>query len=187
MYVGAEFGLPSSLEYLRIRGGTGLVGGALVQREFPFVYEEPFELPNLHTLILNDVPWVTGYTVQHFCSIAKAPLRVLHLDSCFRITGAQVSELVRMDGLSDLQELNISHIAGTDDKLAAAIISALPSLKVVHLSYTRISGCAIKAFADARSSDDSVAKVDRLYAKFCDEVSSDAVAYGRARGVEIIA
>ncbi|KAF4213192.1 hypothetical protein CNMCM8980_010482 [Aspergillus fumigatiaffinis] len=187
MYVGAEFGLPSSLEYLRIRGGTGLVGGALVQREFPFVYEEPFELPNLHTLILNDVPWATGYTIQHFCSIAKAPLRVLHLDSCFRLTGAQISELVRMDSLSDLQELNISHIAGTDDKSAAAIISALPSLKVVYLSYTRISGCTIKAFADARDSDDSVAKVERIYAKFCDEVSPDAVAYGRARGVEIIA
>lgn len=187
MYVGAEFGLPSSLEYLRIRGGTGLVGGSLVQREFPFVYKEPFELPNLHTLILTDVPWATGYTVRHFCTIAQAPLKVLHLDSCFRITGAQIAELVRMDSLSDLQELNISHIAGTDDKSAAVIIGALPSLKVVHLSYTRISGCTIKAFADARSSDDSVAKVDRIYAKFCDEVSSDAVAYGRSRGVEIIA
>ncbi|KAF7133959.1 hypothetical protein CNMCM5793_005485 [Aspergillus hiratsukae] len=187
VYVGAEFGLPSSLEYLRIRGGTGLVGGALVQREFPFGYGEPFELPNLHTLILSDVPWATGYTVQHFCNIARAPLKVLHLDSCFRITGAQISELVRMDSLSELQELNVSHIAGTDDKLADVIISALSSLKVVHLSYTRITGCAIKAFADARSSADSVAKVERIYAKFCDEVSSDAVAYGRARGIDIIA
>ncbi|EAW10918.1 Leucine Rich Repeat domain protein [Aspergillus clavatus NRRL 1] len=186
IYVGAEFGLPSDLEYLRIRGGTGLVGGALVHREFPFAYEEPFELSSLHTLILSDVPWATSYTVQHFCTVAKAPLKTLHLDSCFRINGAQIADLVRMDSMKELQEFNVAHIAGIDDKVAVVMVQELVSLKALDLSYTRISGCTIKAFADARASDGKVAKVERIFAKCCDEVSSDAIAYGRARGIEII-
>ena len=61
----------------------------------------------------------------------------------------------------------------------------LSNLKVIHLSYTAVTGRAIKMLADARFSGDKTTHIDRIYVRGCESVSSDAVAYGRNRGVEI--
>ena len=61
----------------------------------------------------------------------------------------------------------------------------MSDLKVVHLSYSAVTGRAIKMLADARFSGDKMAHIDRIYVKGCENVSSDAIVYGRASGVEI--
>lgn len=173
-----NFGLPSSIESILIRRGTG-VG------EFPFSIDRPIELPNLKTLVLSDIPWVTIGTLQVFFVELEAPIRILHIDSCFNIRGTQLEMLTGSSNFNALVELNVSHISALDDRLIARLTSKMSGLKVLNLSYTAITGCTVKMLADARSSEENIAKVDRIFAKGCEELSSDAVSYARAKGIDI--
>ncbi|KAG2419788.1 hypothetical protein HFD88_004584 [Aspergillus terreus] len=174
MYIGEEFALPSSLQYLRIRGGAGA-------EEFPFSNQLPFNLPNLHTLILSDVPWVTNATIHVFLE-CKSPLLVLHVDSCFRLLGGPLSKLL-CEHANKLTDLNVSHISCITDAVVESIIKNLLDLKSLYLSYTGITGCSIKSLADARKTGG--AQVERISAKGCENISADAIAYGRANGIEV--
>ena len=76
---------------------------------------------------------------------------------------------------------------GVDDVGARRIFTLLLDLKVLNLSYTQITGVTIRLFADARTSESAEgARLDRLVVRGCEGVSSDAVAYGRERGLEVI-
>lgn len=89
--------------------------------------------------------------------------------------------------LQEVTDLNISCMDGFEDNIADDILQLLPKLKVLDVSRSRITGCFIKALADARTSrDGTTASVDRLIIKDCEAISSDAVAYGRAKGMEIV-
>ncbi|PLB49609.1 hypothetical protein P170DRAFT_510138 [Aspergillus steynii IBT 23096] len=179
IFIGDEFALPSSLEYLRIRGGAGA-------EEFPFSNEPPLAFPNLHTLILSDVPWVTNRTFLYFLLEGKAPLKVLHVDKCFRLHGSTLAQLL-CEHSQGLEELNVSHISLIDDKVVEMLAEKLLNLKVLNLTCTEITGISIKRLADIRSSESSHSPIERVFAKGCENVSADAVAYGRANGLEIFA
>ncbi|THC98714.1 hypothetical protein EYZ11_001777 [Aspergillus tanneri] len=178
VFVGNEFALPSSLEYLRVRGGAGT-------EEFPFSNELPLRFPNLTTLILHDVPWVTNQTLFFFLLEAQAPLKVLHVDKCFRLLGPSLAQFL-WEHAKELAELSVSYISHIDDAVVAMIAEKILTLKAINLSYTEITGCSIKAFADARSPRSNPAQIERICAKGCEQVSSDAVAYGRAAGIAIL-
>lgn len=179
IFIGDEFALPSSLEYLRVRGGAGA-------EEFPFSNEPPLNFPNLHTLIFSDVPWVTNRTFLYFLVEAKAPLKVLHVDKCFRLHGSGLAQLV-CEHSQELEELNVSHISQIDDKIVAMFAEKLLNLKVLNMTCTEITGVSIKRLADLRSSESSHSPIERVFAKGCEQVSADAVAYGRASGLETFA
>ncbi|KAF9886425.1 hypothetical protein FE257_011457 [Aspergillus nanangensis] len=177
VFIGDDFALPSSLEYLRVRGGAGA-------DEFPFSNEAPFQLPHLHTLILSDVPWATNSTILVFIVDAKSPLKTLHVDSCLRLPGLQFSNFI-CEHAPQLTDLNISHVSGISDSVIESFVTKLPELKVLTLSFTEVTGCSVKTFADAKSAGTGGTNLERVYARGCEYMSSDAVAYGRANGIEI--
>ncbi|KAE8351867.1 hypothetical protein BDV28DRAFT_10935 [Aspergillus coremiiformis] len=178
IYISDDFSLPPSLEFLRICGGAAT-------NEFPFSNRRPIEFHKLKTLMFNDVPWVSNDTMLIFFVEAKAPLEVLYVESCFRLHGTAFWDSL-CQYASGLKELNMSHVLGVNDAFTSLIIQKMPALKTIHLSFTDISGVSIKTLANARTSGDNVLKVDRIYAKGCQKLSSDAIAYGRACGIEII-
>lgn len=177
LFAGFTFDLPPTIEHVRVHGGAGL-------GQPPFAFNRP--LPNLQTLILEDTPWVTLGKIGLFLEQAKAPLRVLHLDSCVNIWGSDLTSLRMYDNFNALTELSIYGMRSVNDEVTVTLTSKMSDLKVLNLSCTHITGCTIKMFADLRASnEDGKPRIDRLYVKGCDEVSSDAVVYGRAKGIEI--
>lgn len=89
--------------------------------------------------------------------------------------------------LEKMTELSVTHMRGVDDVGSRRIFTLLLDLKVLNLSYTQITGVTIRLFADARTSDSREgAKLDRLIVRGCEGVSSDAIAYGRERGLDVI-
>lgn len=89
--------------------------------------------------------------------------------------------------LRKLTELSISQMRDVDDNYARYLYQLLPELKVLNLSYTQITGVAIRAFADARVGISSKGpRLDRISVRGCEDVSSDAVTYGRQKGLEVI-
>lgn len=177
--IGRGHGLPPTLEHIRVRGGLGV-------SEFPFAIDAPVELPNLRTLVLNDIPWATARTISLVLGEGQAPLRVLHLDSCFKLQGPDLLSLKGIGSFSTLTELNINCLWRVDDSLVSSLIGNMSKLKVLHLSQTRITGCTVKLLADLRTYDgNDKPKIERLYMKDCEDVSSDAIAYGRAKGIKI--
>lgn len=172
--------LPPSLEYLRLRtciialGGVGSVW--------------PFELPNLRTLVFDDVRGLTIEIISLLIGATKAPLQELSIcDIPMSLaTFDPFASLKRKGNLNELTKLVLSRITGVHDTVVAFLVDGMQELKVLDFSYTDITGCTIKMLADFRSEDQpGKPKIDRLVVRGCCDVSSDAVAYGRAKGIEI--
>ncbi|KAL2808939.1 hypothetical protein BJX63DRAFT_13792 [Aspergillus granulosus] len=180
IYVGGEFALPASLQFLRVHGGA-----AIEALPFTLYDDSPLYLPNLETLIFRDVPWVTHVTLMAFMAQAKAPLRVLHVDSCFRITATTLVTLLR-EYAFQLKTLNVANIMGIDDTTIYFLIERLTALKVLNLSYTDITGVTLKMLVDHAQASDAKAHVESVYIKGCERISSDAIEYGRARGLAVV-
>lgn len=176
---GMHFGhveLPPSLEYLRICGVTS--------DQAPAFSLTNTRLPQLTTLVINDVRWVTLETLRLLLGTGAVPLRVLHLDSCFGVTGPELVEFSKSSLLDSLTELNVELQSNVNDRIMDALTSRMSDLKNLNVSATDVTGITIKKLADARASNSI--KVSRIYVRNCAEVSSDAVAYGRTRGIEVI-
>lgn len=168
--------LPPSLEYLRICGVTS--------DQAPAFSLTNTRLPQLTTLVINDVRWVTLETLRLLLGTGAVPLRVLHLDSCFGVTGPELVEFSKSSLLDSLTELNVELQSNVNDRIMDALTSRMSDLKNLNVSATDVTGITIKKLADARASNSI--KVSRIYVRNCAEVSSDAVAYGRTRGIEVI-
>lgn len=173
--------LPDSLEYLCVQGGSS----AMVTMD-PLVHQ----LPRLHTVIFKDVGWVTG-TILRMIIAAQPPIRALHLDYCFNIDALDLLVEVFHDSsdscIGKLTELSISNFRESSDSEIQAIAKQLLDLEVLNLSFTNITGCTVRMLADARNLDSGeCARLDRLIARGCGGVSSDAVSYGREKGLEVV-
>lgn len=174
MVIGLE--LPPSIEFLRICGG----------RSDNWAPVEGARLPNLHTLILSHLSRMLIDYLLSFLEASQSPLRVLHFDHCQLITGQALKQLTRVIKVHELTELSVANVLRIDDVAMDALITEMREMKILDLSYTNITGCTIKTLADARASDEpNTLKISRIYARGCEELSSDAVAYGRARGIEV--
>jgi F-box/TPR repeat protein Pof3 len=173
--------LPTSLEYLRVVGGksTPIVLDALESN-----------LPNLNTVIFNDAGFVTGDILATLLLDTQAPIQTVHIDQCFNVSAADLKAILARKHHSsnfDLSELSISHMRDVDDAFIRFLFGTAPDLKVLNLSHTRITGVTIRMCADAKASISDGVKLDRLFVRGCEDVSSDAVAYGRERALEVIA
>lgn len=170
--------IPPSVQYFQVHGGTSRSS-------------TPFSAPTTHlqrlsTLILIDVAWVKLETLQLLLRDGEVPLRVLHLDGCFGLSGPKLVEFAQTEKLDSLTELNVRSMPGIDDGIVEALTSRMPDLKVLNLSATLVTGVTIKKLANARTSPgpDTI-KISRVYVKNCEGVSWDAITYGRTRGIEI--
>ncbi|KAJ5927528.1 Tetratricopeptide-like helical [Penicillium verrucosum] len=175
--------LPTSLETLRLFSGSIRIGGNMTPGEN--------ELPNLKTLIFNDTPWVNRATLSLFLLHSKAPLRTLHVNLCYNINSEDFINILNdPDGanpeLKKLTDVGVACMLGMDDWSVRNLSAVLPNLKILDLSQTRITGCTIRMFADARNDESAVEKLDGLIIKGCDGVSRDAVDYGRQMGLKIV-
>ena len=82
--------------------------------------------------------------------------------------------------LQELHQLNLSKL-DISDETAELIAERSPRLKILDLSYTAISGVGVKALV-LKDGD----KLEKLNLQHCISVSSDAVDYARANGVDVI-
>ena len=174
--------LPTSIEYLRLQGGPA---------RHTAIDPPEKTLPNLHTLIFSDTGWVTDEILTLFLLDFQPPIRVLHLDQCFNVSWYNflliMENEARNPELVKLTELSIAHMREANDNNARVLHKTFLDLKVLDMSYTGITGCTIRMFADARASGSAgVSRLDRLLVRGCEGVSSDAVAYGREKGLEIV-
>lgn len=175
--------LPSTLMHLSLRGGSAVQGTH---------FDGVQKLERLATLMMKDAPWVNAATANAIVCDTQAPLRVLHIDECFNFTSNDFKILfhdmkMRNPDALELTELSLVQLQGSDDEFIKATCTQLKKLKILNLSKTSITGCTIRDLADAKLSGSSeLPTLDRLYVRGCERVSSDAVAYGRERGLEII-
>jgi F-box/TPR repeat protein Pof3 len=198
-----DFGLPPTLEFLRICGGAAaealpfafsLEGAEEEGQQQQQQRQPPFRFPALETLIFSDVPWVTNLTLGSFLLSAKASLRVLHINSCFRVISSMLTNFLRepefrhgpgREQYLQLMTVNVAHIIGVDDASVWMLVDLLPTLKIINLSFTDITGVAIRAIVNARE-EEGRADVECVYVKGCERLSSDAIEYGRSKGLVIV-
>lgn len=168
--------VPPNLEFLRFHAG-------IANLNFPSPPGPLFQ--NLKTLIFSDVTWLIDMSLRWFLDNTSSALRILWVDSCLGIANS-LGDLIKNGYLNNLTELNISRIRKIDDNTAKLILGNMLELNVFYLSFTAVTGRTVKLFADALASEDTTtAKVERLHLRGCEAVSSDAVAYGRQRGIDI--
>jgi F-box/TPR repeat protein Pof3 len=150
------------------------------------------ELPCLTDLIFDNTPWVNLNNLALLLWNTKAPIQTLHLNYCHNVTGEDlINNFIEdpMDinpALRKMTNLGVAGIAGIDDTTVTQICTALPDLKILDLSETRITGCTIRMVAEAKNDDSAMAKLDGLVIKRCDGVDPDAIEYGRSMGLLIL-
>ncbi|KAJ5225063.1 hypothetical protein N7468_006288 [Penicillium chermesinum] len=184
--------VPPSLPPLRCLELRGLVPGRQALQLLPgkiesFRYEQQF--PALHSLVINDAGWFTVGTLVHFLSTFKPTLRTLSLDACprFKPTDFHWDDFAGTPELQYLTDLSLASFRDIEDKYATKLFEFFSDLKSLNLSSTEITGLTIRKFADARNSDShAVPKLDRLIVKNCERISSDAVLYGREKGLDVV-
>ncbi|KAJ5565333.1 hypothetical protein N7513_001575 [Penicillium frequentans] len=174
--------LPNSLESLILSGGPS--------RPSP-ITRVPKTFPNLHTLIFSDTGWLSALSLWTLIIELQPPVRKLCLDQCFNLPWHAliniIDERARNPNLAKLEELTITHVRTIDDVYTNVLLDAFPNLTFLDLSYTGITGCTIRTIADLRTSDSAKGpKIDRLIVRGCEGISSDAVAYGREKGLDVL-
>lgn len=174
--------LPTSLETLILSGGPS--------RPSP-ITRVPKTFPNLHTLIFSDTGWLSALSLWTLIIELQPPVRKLCLDQCFNLPWHAliniIDERARNPNLARLEELTITHVRTIDDVYTNVLLDAFPNLTFLDLSYTGITGCTIRTIADLRKSDSAKGpKIDRLIVRGCEGISSDAVAYGREKGLDVL-
>lgn len=137
--------------------------------------------PSVSTIILSNVPRADVFIKRLYCTETEIAARVIHLDDCLDVSGPSMQRLAEQsDKLNPVTDLSLSNASDVNDSNVSIITAKMADLMSVNLSHTEISGCTIKHLAD------SGRKIARICVKGCENVSSDAVAYGRAKGIEII-
>lgn len=177
--------LPSSIEYLHIRGSRSFAG---------WLDSPDVKFPYLHTLIIDDCSWFQERFLVTFLITAKAPILTLRLSACSGLSARDLISLLsrakQMDcpALESMTELGLTQHRDMGDEATQSIVRMLPALKVLDLSETPITGVTIRFFADQRNSESTeMARLECLVVRDCSEISRDAVAYGREKGLKVIA
>ncbi|KAJ5177410.1 Tetratricopeptide-like helical [Penicillium coprophilum] len=148
-------------------------------------------LPNLETLVFDNISWVNHFTLILFLIHSKAPLRSLHVNLCYNIRGEEFISLLEDSAganpeLRELTEVGVVGMSDLEDGNVEKLWALLPKLRTFNLSETRITGCTIRMFADARNEEPARTKLESLVIKGCDGVSRDAIDYGRQMGLNIV-
>jgi F-box/TPR repeat protein Pof3 len=181
---------PPTLEYLRFDGCT----------LSPFFDKDPpLKLPNLHSLIIEASYLVDLYPLRTLLSYtSEEALRYLHVDS--DVAEDPILEtVIEATATKGLREFSVAYMSDFTDSHVRTILNSMPELKVLRAPYTDVTDCSIRAIVEARlasleeieggnpdSSQKRRPNIELVDIRFCNNLSSDAVVYGRARGIEII-
>jgi F-box/TPR repeat protein Pof3 len=182
--------LPPTLEYLRFDGCTVT----------PFFNKDPpLKLPNLHSLIIETSYLVHLYALRTLLDASGEALRYLHFDSGDVTEDTTFETVIEATATKGLREFSVAYMSGFTDSHVRTILNSMPELKVLRVPYTDVTGCSIKAIVEARlaslkeveggnpdSSQKRMPNIELVDIRFCENLSSDAVVYGRTRGIEII-
>jgi F-box/TPR repeat protein Pof3 len=178
--------LPPSLEYIRL-------DRCLTQPD-PW---HPLKLPNLHSIVLEDSPWVAEFTLGTLLDASRGALRYLHIGSFYEsdiLIELVLKALIDTTASKELRELSLAYVDGFADPHVSTILNNMPKLRVLRIPYSDVTDCAIKAIAEARlaslknlgSFQQRMPNIEQVDIRGCKNLSSDAVDYGRTQGIEII-
>jgi F-box/TPR repeat protein Pof3 len=188
----------------------------------------PFQphLPNLTTLVLDDIPWMTSSHLAAFLNTEEPTLKLLEVRACFKVSGLDIAIAAsETSALQKVQALTLEGMYDLDDKAVSQILEATPCLHTLNIPHTAVTGMTIKTIADMRIAEkerrnaqkmtaavtvvekdgaspsasprpsssydpdtekDQKPLVEVLNVKGCENVSLDAVEFGRKRGLKII-
>ncbi|KAJ5558053.1 hypothetical protein N7535_009543 [Penicillium sp. DV-2018c] len=172
--------LPVTLETLRVDWGYMQGGDTLTTSKNI--------LPNLKTLIFNQCNWLDFNNIVSVILDSEAALETLHVNSCAFIHVRHFLETLSHSGAPNLKRVTELSVACMDlhDSDIPELLTALPNVRVLNLSQTKITGCTIRLLADAWYKGIGGAQPDVLIIKSCDDVSPDAIDYGRQMGLKIV-
>ncbi|KAK2756097.1 hypothetical protein FQN54_005504 [Arachnomyces sp. PD_36] len=170
--------LPSSLEQLYISGST-----KAITQYFPYVETSSgfTKLPNLKSLTLTKTKFVDLEFLESMFEETEMELTFLDLSGSLKIDGRDVGKLMLTKHLESVEELNISYVANVTDVLSSMIIEHMPNLKVLNVNQTQITGLFVKDLVDSED-----VPLERLFTEKCGNLGADAIAYARARGVDVV-
>ena len=185
--------LPPSLTVLRVHSsrGVGLPTSMLPRLEELHVGVREAKLPNIGALLSLNAnsdhtypdplpPYPSSAPVAPETTGAASKLRRLTVTNpCHGCTPSQVEQLLAHERLNELEELSFSGLLGIFDETAAIIASAgLKKLRGLDLSSTSVTGVGVKKLVSTYS-------LERLVLNECRTISTDAVEWARARGVQV--
>ncbi|KAL1964522.1 hypothetical protein VTN77DRAFT_6819 [Rasamsonia byssochlamydoides] len=170
-------------------------------------------LPNLTTLVLDDFPWMTSSRLARLLNATESTLKVLEVRNCFKISGSDIARLAsETRALKGVQTLSLLGMYRLDDAIVSQLLEGMPELRTLNIPHTAVTGVTIKTIIDMRvaeterrsekdvqgasspqsSSGDPNAEKDRkplvqvLNLQGCENVSLDAIDFGRKQGLTII-
>ena len=176
--VGRRFSLPPSLVELRFRQCIINEDCDLVRLDAPNLV-----LPELRYLILSDTP-VELWTVRKFIG-ATPRLDILHIDDCLDTVFYRKTHWLNFGSYRNLVELDISGTECVTDAYVRRLVIGLTRLKILDLSFTRISPKTMKMLADHRGMCDNYPSLDRLHVRGCRHVSFYWCEYAQSKGIEV--
>jgi F-box/TPR repeat protein Pof3 len=178
---------PPTLEHLAIRSCK-----RVDRRAMEYL---PHQLRRLKTLILDSLEWLNGALLTSLLSDTDSTLETFELKHCFQISPGLLAEQVRtLKSLTSLHTCVLEGMYGLDDRGLGEIIWNMPSLKILSVPDTSVTGVLIKRVVSLRevketqkdSSKEGTPRIEVLNLKGCSEVSIDAVEYGRHKGLRIL-
>ncbi|KAF3484171.1 F-box domain-containing protein [Arthroderma uncinatum] len=141
-------------------------------------------LPNLRVAVFdNPSNDINSQSLEEYFESVKPnlTLKSLTLTNCRWVNSSALLRFMLADYLDPLTELNIASMCGVEDETIMVMRSAVPKLRKLDLSRTRVTGFSIKLLADEENS-----KLETLIVHETeDPVSRDAVEYGRSKGIHI--
>ena len=105
-------------------------------------------------------------------------LTILDIAYC-NFTAEELVPFMKKGYLRSVTELGIPGIMGMNDSITEIMIDTMPSLKMLNLSLTEVTGYSVKLLADAPNMN-----LERiLLLNPATPISRDAIEYGRSKGI----
>ncbi|KAF7874067.1 hypothetical protein EAF04_002739 [Stromatinia cepivora] len=119
----------------------------------------------------------TGLTEELVVSIVKNTPNLKYLFIGSRLVGNYAAAHHDFPSCDTIEKLHVSYLQ-YDEQNFIHIVKKCPNLESLDISYTKITGVAVKHFVDQG--------IRWLGLEGCDKVSPDAVEYARGKGVKVI-
>ncbi|KAJ5180841.1 hypothetical protein N7492_004051 [Penicillium capsulatum] len=174
--------LPENINYLHVSESAANGPGPLPPTT---------NFPKLHSLLFDDCRWLTPRMLDAFFLASSPTITTLRIAECSKIDADDVEHMLKQpleheQRFQSLSNLALVHTAGFDDNKSRLVLKICHGLKMLNLSRNPITGITVRLFADALASSDQVAKLDYLVIRQCEDVSWDAIQYGRTKGLQVI-
>lgn len=135
-------------------------------------------LPLLSDLILTEFTDLTCNNLLSLLSASKGKLKTLDVESCVQLETEDINTLVKTGYLEEVTRLTLCQLS-IHDSTAELIAQALPRLKTIDLSLTRVTGIGVKALVLKPHS-----RLDRLVLAGL-SLNRDVIVFATAHGITV--